>query len=41
MLETDGFGPELIHISAKHAGTPDPNAYYYESVFNVLIEQNR
>lgn len=39
MLETDGFGPELIHISANHAGTPDPNAYYYESVFNVLVEQ--
>lgn len=37
MLEADGFGPELIHISATHAGTPDPNAYYYESVFNVLI----
>lgn len=39
MLEADGFGPELIHVSATHSGTPDPNAYYYESVFNVLVEQ--
>lgn len=38
ILEADGFGPEFIHISATHAGTPDPNAYYYESVFNVLVE---
>lgn len=36
LLETEGFGPELIHISATHAGTPDPNVYYYEAVFNVL-----
>jgi hypothetical protein len=38
-MTAEGFGPELIHISATHAGTPDPNAYYYESVFNVLVEQ--
>lgn len=37
LLAAEGFGPELIHISATHAGTPDPAAYYYESVFNVLI----
>lgn len=38
MMETEGFGPALIFISPTHAGTPDPNKYYYESVFNVLIE---
>jgi Domain of unknown function (DUF6916) len=38
LMETESFGPVPIHISAKHAGVPDPNAYYYESVFNVLIE---
>ncbi len=37
-MTADGFGPELIHISATHAGTPDPTAYYYEAVFNVLVE---
>lgn len=37
-MAAEGFGPELIHISATHAGTPDPNVYYYESVFNVLVE---
>jgi hypothetical protein len=36
-LATDGFGPEMIYISATHAGTPDPGAYYYESVFNVPV----
>lgn len=39
-IAAEGFGPELLHISATHAGTPDPNAYYYESVFNVLVEAN-
>ena len=39
-MAAEGFGPELIHISATHAGTPDPNAYYYESVFNVLLEES-
>lgn len=39
-MSAEGFGPELIHISATHAGTADPNVYYYESVFNVLIEEN-
>ncbi|OGU16433.1 MAG: hypothetical protein A2076_03375 [Geobacteraceae bacterium GWC2_53_11] len=39
-MSAEGFGPELIHISATHAGTPDPNAYYYESVFNVLVEES-
>ena len=38
-MTTEGFGPELIHISATHAGTADPNAYYYEAVFNVLNEE--
>jgi hypothetical protein len=38
LMEAEGFGPELIHISATHAGTPDPTVYYYEAVFNVLIE---
>ena len=39
LMAAEGFGPELIHISATHAGTPDPNVYYYESVFNVLNEE--
>lgn len=39
-MAAEGFGPALIHISATHAGSPDPNAYYYESVFNVLVEEN-
>jgi hypothetical protein len=39
MMEAEGFGPELVSISAKHAGTPDPTAYYYEAVFNVLKEE--
>lgn len=38
-MEAEGFGPDLIHISATHAGTPDPSAYYYEAVFNVPVEQ--
>lgn len=38
-MSSEGFGPELIHISATHAGTLDPNAYYYEAVFNVLNEE--
>ncbi|NJD90890.1 MAG: hypothetical protein FIA91_05145 [Geobacter sp.] len=36
-MTAEGFGPELIHISATHAGTPDPNVYYYEAVFNVYL----
>lgn len=39
-MSAEGFGPELIHISATHAGTPDPSMYYYESVFNVLVDKN-
>ncbi|MDA8429939.1 MAG: hypothetical protein M0T70_11865 [Geobacteraceae bacterium] len=39
LMTAEGFGPELIHMSATHAGTPDPNVYYYESVFNVLVVQ--
>jgi len=39
-MATEGFGPELIHISANHAGLPDPDAHYYESVFNVVVEEN-
>ena len=38
-MAAEGFGPALIHISATHAGSPDPNVYYYESVFNVLLEE--
>ncbi|OPY79980.1 MAG: hypothetical protein A4E64_00247 [Syntrophorhabdus sp. PtaU1.Bin058] len=41
IMEAEGFGPIPIFISPTHAGTPDPNKYYYESVFNVLIEENR
>ncbi|ABK97692.1 DUF6916 family protein [Pelobacter propionicus] len=37
LMAAEGFGPELIHISATHAGTPDPNVYYYEAVFNVFL----
>lgn len=37
VMTAEGFGPELIHLSATHAGTPDPMAYYYEAVFNVYI----
>ncbi len=40
LMAAEGFGPALIHISATHAGSPDPNDYYYESVFNVLVEEN-
>ncbi len=40
LLESEGFGPAFIFISATHAGTPDPRRYYYESVFNILIEEN-
>ena len=39
LMETEGFGPVPIYISATHAGVPDPNAYYYESVFNVVVEE--
>ncbi len=39
LMEAEGFGPTPIYISATHAGVPDPNAYYYESAFNVLVDE--
>lgn len=40
LMESEGFGPAWIFISATHAGLPDPHRYYYESVFNIFIEEN-
>jgi hypothetical protein len=40
VMEAEGFGPALIFISATPDGLPDPGSYYYESVFNIFIEEN-
>jgi hypothetical protein len=36
-IENDRFGKALIFISATPTVSPDPGAYYYESVFNVYL----
>jgi len=39
VMEADGFGPALVFISPTPAASPDPSDYYYEAVFNVLLEK--
>ncbi len=39
LMENENLGQAVIFISATHAGVPDPQRYYYESVFNVLVEE--
>lgn len=41
LFESETFGKERIFISATPTTNPDPESYYYESVFNVYIGDDK
>ncbi|MGD9213130.1 MAG: hypothetical protein PVI90_20280 [Desulfobacteraceae bacterium] len=38
LIENDKLGRNVIFLSATLTADPDPNNYYYESVFNIYKE---